>query len=446
MRKGNTKAFEDLYFAYSKRLYGNILKMVKSTVVAEEILQDVFQRIWERRESIDADKSFKSFLFTIAKHLVCDFFYRQTRERDMEAYLIGTSSELYQHIDEELAYKECETILSAAIDRLPLQRRKVYTLCKIEGRSYEEVGKILGISTSAISDHIVKATKSLKLHYRELHIISLLLALDATLLKVAEGRDPRLAQTIQINDKQHYRWQQASPPVYFIAPAFDGWDSEESCPTGYQIYKGHNFRYADARAAGQGLQALIYFRFGEVMLIYAEAKAELGTLTQADLDRSINKLRERAGGGLAHLTMDVAVDPNFEFANLSPIIQAVRRERKVELACEGFRVDDIMRWAAADELIVGEIPLGAKKAQFVNFNFSDYLPESQPDLSRQDKFAERVAQLEVNANGYIKIFKNTLNGGAEGFKFDVNRDYLYPIPTNQLTLNPQLGQNPGWVD
>ncbi len=269
---------------------------------------------------------------------------------------------------------------------------------------------------------------------------------DATLLKVAADRDPRLAQTIQINDMEHYRWQQASPSVYFIAPAFDGWDSEESCPTGYQIYKGHNFRYADARAAGQGLQALIYFRFGEVLLIYAEAKAELGNMTQADLDKSINKLRERAGGGMADLAANIPIDPNFEFANLSPIIQAVRRERKVELACEGFRVDDIMRWAAADELIVGKIPLGAKKAQFVNFNFSDYLPEAQPDLSRQNTFAERVAQLEVDADGYIKIFKNTLNGGTQGFKFDVNRDYLYPIPTNQLTLNPQLGQNPGWVN
>ncbi|MFB2120942.1 RNA polymerase sigma factor [Parapedobacter sp. 2B3] len=176
LREGNVKAFEQLYFAYSKRLYGNIWKMVKSAEVAEEILQEVFQRVWERRTRIDVDKSFKSFLFTIAKHLVCDFFYQQTKRRDIEAYLVVTSSELYQHIDEELAYKESESILSKAIDQLPLQRRKVYTLCKIEGKSYEEAGKILGISTSTISDHIVKATKSLKLHYQGVHVVSMLLA------------------------------------------------------------------------------------------------------------------------------------------------------------------------------------------------------------------------------------------------------------------------------
>jgi hypothetical protein len=265
---------------------------------------------------------------------------------------------------------------------------------------------------------------------------------DATLLQLAANRDPRLAQTIQINDGKHFRWERANPPVYFIAPSFDGWDSEESNPTGYQIYKGHNFRYADARPAGQGLQALIYFRYGETLLIYAEAKAELGTITQSDLNRSINKLRDRAG--MSHLTTGVASDPNFEFATLSPIIQAVRRERKVELACEGFRVDDIMRWAAAGELIVGKIPVGAKKAQWAGFKFEDYLPEAAPDVSRQDKFIERLNALEVNEAGYIKIFKNTLNGGTQGFRFNVGRDYLLPIPTNQLTLNPKLKQNPGW--
>jgi len=267
---------------------------------------------------------------------------------------------------------------------------------------------------------------------------------DATLVKVAQGRDPRLAQTIQINDAKHYRWLTASPPVYFIAPAFDGWDQAESCPTGYQTYKGHNFRHSGPRSQGQGLQALIYFRFGETLLIYAEAKAELGTITQADLDRSVNKLRQRAGGGMADLAIGLPVDPNFEFANLSPIIQAVRRERKVELACEGFRMDDIMRWAAAGELLVGKIPLGAKKAQWDNFKFADYLPEATPDLGRQSVFDDRLSELETDANGYIKVFKNTLNGGTQGFKFNVNRDYLYPIPTNQLTLNEKLGQNPGW--
>ncbi|MDR3142728.1 MAG: RagB/SusD family nutrient uptake outer membrane protein [Tannerellaceae bacterium] len=296
---------------------------------------------------------------------------------------------------------------------------------------YSANGSGRGITKNLVDSYLKADGTPVELNYN-----------DATLVKIAENRDPRLSQTIQINDKKHYRWEKASPSVYFIAPAFDGWDSEESCPSGYQVYKGHNFRYAEARPNGQGLQALIYFRFGETLLLYAEAKAELGTLTQTDLDRSINKLRDRVG--MSHMTLNVKNDPNFEFASLPPVIQEIRRERKVELACEGFRVDDIMRWAAAGELIAGKIPVGAKIAQFQNFKFEDYLPEAAPDLSRQSTFEERVSALETDANGYVKIFKNTLNGGTQGFKFNVNRDYLYPIPTNQLTLNPQLKQNPGW--
>ena len=265
---------------------------------------------------------------------------------------------------------------------------------------------------------------------------------DATLLKVAENRDPRLAQTIQINDGKHFRWQFANPPAYFIAPAIDHTDPAAVCPTGYQIYKGHNFRYADMRIVGLATQGQIFFRYGEILLNYAEAKAELGTITQADLDKSINKLRDRVN--MPHLTIGTAGDPNFEFSNLDPIIQEVRRERKVELACEGFRHDDIMRWAAAGELIVGKIPLGAKLAQWIGFKFEDYLPESQPDLTRQVAWDQQVSNYEVDANGYIKVFKNVLNGGTEGFRFRVDRDYLYPIPTNQLTLNSNMKQNPGW--
>ena len=142
--------------------------------------------------------------------------------------------------------------------------------------------------------------------------------------------------------------------------------------------------------------------------------------------------------------MSVAVDPNFEFAELGALIQAVRRERKVELALEGHRHDDIMRWAAADELILGKTPQGSKLAQWVGFKFSDYVSEGHPQLERQKAWDSAIESLVVDEEGYIKPFRNTLNGGNEGYKFNLGRDYLFPIPLNQLTLNPNLGQNPGW--
>ncbi|MDR2148063.1 MAG: RagB/SusD family nutrient uptake outer membrane protein [Tannerella sp.] len=263
---------------------------------------------------------------------------------------------------------------------------------------------------------------------------------DSNLPKVVEGRDPRLIQTVHVT-AQTMIYAQASPPRYFIAPQLEG-APEALCPTGYQLQKGHDYRWSAGRPAEQGTTGQIYFRFGETLLIYAEAKAELGAITQADLDRSINKLRDRVG--MPHLTTGVAGDPTFEFADLPPVIQAIRRERKVELACEGFRNSDIMRWAAADELIAGKIPVGAKKAQWNNFNFEDYLPESTWDVARQNTFTTALDSYQTDAGGYIKPFGNRLNGGTEGFKFNLNRDYLLPIPSNELRLNTNLGQNPGW--
>ena len=258
---------------------------------------------------------------------------------------------------------------------------------------------------------------------------------DATLVKVSEGRDPRLAQTICIDGGDHFRYANAVPtPSYFVAPGFDG----SSCPTGYQLYKGHNFRVAQNDTRESGLNGLIYFRFGEVLLIYAEAKAELGSITQGDLDRSINKLRDRVS--MPHMSTSVASDPNFEFASLDPKIQAIRRERKVELAFEGFRPDDIMRWAAAGELIVGKLPKGAKRAQWENFDFSA-CPFDQTQTGRQPSFTANFEDIEADANGYIRPFGDKLGGG---YQFNVNRDYLLPIPFREFTLNKQMTQNPGW--
>ena len=154
IQQGDVKAFGQMYTIYSPRLYANILKLVKSATITEELLQDTFQRIWEHRQNIDTDKSFRSYIFTIARNLVYDYFNKASRQRLLERHL--------QAIEE----KESGLFLEKAVRQLPPQRKLVYTLCKIEGRSYEDVSIMLGISVSTISDHIVKATKSIRAYYQ----------------------------------------------------------------------------------------------------------------------------------------------------------------------------------------------------------------------------------------------------------------------------------------
>ncbi|MDR0414866.1 MAG: RagB/SusD family nutrient uptake outer membrane protein [Prevotellaceae bacterium] len=255
---------------------------------------------------------------------------------------------------------------------------------------------------------------------------------DSTLLSVVENRDPRLRQTIYVNDGLHFRFTE--PNDTFFYPVFTG-ANEKKCVTGYQLYKGHNPNRE--RASKQtGITGLIYFRYAEALLINAEAKAELDDvgrrpITQSDLDATINLLRGRVG--MPHLRLaEVGAWGSYakEFPLLSGIVNEVRRERKVELAAEGFRTDDLFRWAAAEHLIYRQRPRGAKRAQW------ERLPAN---------VAGSILSIPVDRDGYIDPYANVLGSGVRsGYRFNRERDYLYPIPRTELVLNPKLRQNPGW--
>lgn len=187
------------------------------------------------------------------------------------------------------------------------------------------------------------------------------------------------------------------------------------------IFKGANPDPVQYATSGVGTTTSPTFRFAEALLIYAEAKAELGNITQADLDISINVLRERAA--MPPLQMDnIVQDPNWLYPDLSPIVNEVRRERHVEMAIEGYRFDDLMRWRAHD-LFVGKRLKGAK-----------FQPELYPDV----KLGEEVF---LDEDGYLDPLVKQI---PNGYQFDPGRDYLLAIPLEQITLNPSLEQNPRW--
>ena len=160
--EGSEHAFEQIYRLYSPRLFGRLMKLVKSEAQAEEILQEVFLKIWEHRNFIDPEKSFRSFLFKIAENKVYDFFRKVAREKNMESQLIALSTAQYTVLEGIMSSDDNLPILQKAIEGLPPQRQQVFRLCKLEGKSYKDVSALLGISVSTISDHIVKGTKSIR--------------------------------------------------------------------------------------------------------------------------------------------------------------------------------------------------------------------------------------------------------------------------------------------
>lgn len=253
---------------------------------------------------------------------------------------------------------------------------------------------------------------------------------DATLISVSTDRDPRLSQTVQINDGDHY----LKDTVRFWRPSWEG-ANEDKDYTGYQNYKGLN---TDSRQqdVGKGTQGLIYYRYAEALLNYIEAKAELGTATQADVNATINLLRSRVGMPGLDISAFTA-DPNWQFPELSGLINEIRRERRVEFAIEGYRHDDIWRWAAAGKLIKGWKPKGAKRQQFINFPRDP----NNPGAGNYNDIVEGL--YPVDDQGYIFPYKSNVVG-ANGYNFKTDRDYLSPIPTNQMILNTNITQNPGW--
>ena len=212
-------------------------------------------------------------------------------------------------------------------------------------------------------------------------------------------RDPRMQQTIYTQARP-YHITETGEYQYENVPQFDN----GLCYTGYRIIKFFSPTQRDFEYERCILDDFI-FRYGEVLLIYAEAKAELGECAQEDLDKSVNLLRDRVG--MPHLEVNVGfVDPNWPNWEVlvSPLINEIRRERRIELAAEGFRFDDLRRWKAGKLLDNDKTYLGAR---------------------------------DPGTNDYRILYPGKTRAWNDKL-------YLYPLPLNELTLNPQLGQNPGW--
>lgn len=169
LNKGNEVAFEEIYNLYSKRLLSYLSRLVKSENFAAEILQETFIKIWNCRENIDANQSFRSYLFRIAENLVYDFFRKAARDKKLESVLIDNSCSEYNHVEETYSRKENIQQLREAINTLPPKRREVFQLVKMEERSYDEVSELLHVSTSTINDHVVKATKAIRQKLERYH-------------------------------------------------------------------------------------------------------------------------------------------------------------------------------------------------------------------------------------------------------------------------------------
>ena len=254
-----------------------------------------------------------------------------------------------------------------------------------------------------------------------------------------QNRDPRLTQTTAGPDFAAYKETKREPVNLSIST------------TGYRVIKALASR--DQWGSLNSYNDIIIFRYAEALLVLAEAKAELGTLTQNDLDNSINKLRDRVG--MPHLNLAVANSnpdpylagwyPNINAGANKGVLLEIRRERRIELFNEGLRWDDLMRWKEGKKL---EKPMVG--IYFPGLGAFDFNNDGQADVYLHDGNAAGAppgTTSIINVNQ--KRLTNTTYGNFNPLfstprTFNEDKDYLYPIPLEDITLNPSLVQNPNW--
>lgn len=215
---------------------------------------------------------------------------------------------------------------------------------------------------------------------------------------ILEHRDPRLAQTV-------YLYREPSYDRFWIP------EINQAGRTAYGTKKGF---YKENGQGSVCTSDRMLIRYAEVLLVYAEAKYELTeSISDEDLNKTINLLRTRAG-------LVVTLSNAFVNAHHLNMREEIRRERTVELALEGFRYDDLIRWKTAETTLPKAL-LGAKYVQ------SEWTTTKDPSV------------LTLNSDQVLVVEPETARS------FRANRDYLYPVPQNEINLsNYQVVQNPNW--
>lgn len=293
-------------------------------------------------------------------------------------------------------------------------------------------GGLTGVSLSLIDDYLTKEGKPFIGEARDKAQQTYGEELKPTL------RDPRLSQTVCLPGQE----LRPNKGYTYTFPPLNG-DSYNQNTTGYSLLKYIEFNTSnEATLDGEhkSQAPAIQYRYADILLNYAEALAELNGEENAEkIKEAIHLLRKRVGMPDVDFEREYNTNDNYPFRHLNKFVQAVRRERRVEKACEGRRLTDIMRWAAADELIVGTTPLGAL---FVGSN----LEQAYNGELKYDQPADNNLFLTGNPQDqkrHIIPFNN--KNYPNGWQFKTDRDYLLPIQPRMLSLTRnQWKQNPGW--
>lgn len=172
LKEGDSFAFEVLFYKYRNKVKGFAIKMVPAQVDPEEVVQETFVKLWLKKEAINPEKDFQSYLFSIAKHLILDHLKSAVNRR---IYFVGEDLQQDLLIDENVESTLAENIeekLQQLIREIPERRREIFRLSRFEGLSYKQIAERLNISENTVDSQIRNALAFLRKEFRKMMILA----------------------------------------------------------------------------------------------------------------------------------------------------------------------------------------------------------------------------------------------------------------------------------
>ncbi|WP_045031240.1 RNA polymerase sigma factor [Draconibacterium sediminis] len=163
LKQDDKVAFYNLYERYSKRLYSFVFRFIKQESDTEEIVQEVFVKIWEKRRTIDAYSSFESFLFTIAYNSTISLFRKRINEKKYLEHLFAVQKEQKKpELIDEIQFNDLTEQIGCLIEGLTPRQKEIYRLSRESGLTYQEIGEKLNISATTVKKHMANTLSYLK--------------------------------------------------------------------------------------------------------------------------------------------------------------------------------------------------------------------------------------------------------------------------------------------
>jgi RNA polymerase sigma-70 factor (ECF subfamily) len=185
LKNDDEAAFTELFRRYDKRIYFFALKMIKNETLAEEIVQEIFIKLWNKRDALTPIDNAQAYILTIAANHTLNQIKKHLSEQRMLDRLAALMKEKFtNNVEELLLLHDSETLVMQAVDKLPPQQKRVYLLSRQEGLNYEEIADKLNISRNTVRNHLVEALRSIRYYIDEQGKVPVtLLALAVLLMK-----------------------------------------------------------------------------------------------------------------------------------------------------------------------------------------------------------------------------------------------------------------------